>query len=116
MKQCRLLKSEIIRKKTEFNRVFSSVKILSANALTLRYTESSSRRIGFIVPKDIAPKAVIRNRIKRYLREIYRIHKEWFSENYDYVFQARAVAVNASFHEMKDEVLFLVQKINNDKK
>ncbi len=116
MKECRLLKSEIIRKRTEFNQVLSSTKVLSGNAITLRYIKSPYRRIGFIVAKDIVPKAVIRNRIKRYLREIYRIHKEYFSENYDYIFQARAGAVNKNFHEMKDEVLSLAKKVENGKK
>jgi len=116
MKQCRLLKSEIIRKRTEFNQVLSSAKVLSANALTLRYAENPSRRIGFIVPKDIVPKAVIRNRIKRYLREIYRNNKEYFLENYSFILQTREGAANKNFHELKDEVLSLVKTINNGKK
>jgi ribonuclease P protein component len=116
MNDCRLLKTEILRKKTELNQVFTSAKILSSPNLTLRYIQSPSRKIGFIINKGIVPKAVMRNKLKRYLREIYRNNKEYFKENYSYVLQARRGAVNKNLIEMKEEVLSLVQQINNGKK
>lgn len=116
MKENRLLKSEILRKKIEFNQVLYSAKVLTGNTLILHYIKSPSRRIGFVVPKDVVHKAVIRNRIKRYLREIYRNNKEYFSETYSFILQTRENVANRNFHELKDEVLSSVKKIDDGKK
>lgn len=37
-------------------------------------------RLGMSIPKKRVPKAVHRNRIKRVLRETYRMHKTYFSD------------------------------------
>ncbi len=115
MKDCRLFKSEILRTKKEINQVFLSARILSGANLVLRYAESPSRKIGFIIKKDIVPKAVMRNKLKRYLREIYRNNKEFFNEQYSYIIQTRVNAVKLHIHRMQEEVLSLVQRVNNAK-
>jgi len=109
----RLFKSEIIRKQKEFQAVFASSKIMSSPSFTLRYSVSPRRKIGFIVSHSVAPKAVMRNRIRRHLREIYRTNKIRFVENYAYLFQARKSATTKTFHELKDEVLNLSTKVSN---
>jgi ribonuclease P protein component len=113
-KNCRLMKSEILRKKAEFNQIFSSASVKSSPSITLRYAKIPTGKIGFIVPKNIAHTAVVRNRIKRYLREIYRNNKEFFSADYSYVLQARENALKKNFHELRNEVLLLVGKIKNE--
>jgi ribonuclease P protein component len=112
----RLLKSEIIRKKKEFDVIFTSSKIVSSPSFTLRYLESPRRKVGFIISHSVSSRAVIRNRIKRYLREIYRTNKEYFKDNYSYLFQARTAAANKNLNELKEEILFLAKKTNNGTK
>lgn len=112
-KRNRLLKSEILRKKKDFEQVFASAKIISSPCFILRYLESPNRKVGFVVSRSITSKAVIRNRIKRYLRDIYRNNKNYFLENYTYLFQARELALTKTFYELKDEIINLCTQVSN---
>jgi len=110
-KDNRLSKSEILRKKADFKQIFNSAKIMSSPSLTLRCLKSSNRQVGFLVSHSIAPKAVMRNKIKRHLREIYRTHKDNFLDSYTYLFQAREAAISKNVHELTNEVLNLCTKV-----
>lgn len=72
---CRLPKTEIIRGRNDFRRVLQKGSHIKGSALSFIITASAQRQAGFIVPKRIIRKAVNRNRIKRWLREIYRCNK-----------------------------------------
>ncbi len=114
-KNCRLYKSEIVKKKTEFNEIFSSTHMASSPSVILRWLESPVRKIGFIVSKDVSKKAVARNRIKRQLREIYRTNKDEFLNNAQYVVQARKVILDKTFAEIKTDFLSLAKESNAQK-
>jgi ribonuclease P protein component len=107
----RLLKSEILRRKKDFDQIFSSAKIISSPGFTLRYTRSDKRQLAFLVSHSVVSKAVTRNLIKRRLRETYRTHKDKFLENYTYVFIARPDAVNLDFRNIQAQVLGLAEKV-----
>jgi len=55
----------------------------------------SWRRIGFAVSKKVGP-AVVRNRIKRILRETFRKHKELFPPGCDLIFIPRSQVAQMS--------------------
>ncbi len=111
----KLRKKEILSSRKELHTVFKTAKSVSSQALSVLYTDAPSRKVAFFVSKDVAPKAVMRNRIKRYLREIYRNHKECFPDDYWYIIQARTSVVNKSFQELQSELLDLVKKIDDKK-
>jgi len=67
----RLPKSEIIRKKTDFNEVFEKGRVWNGKILKCLYTKSNRRMVGFVVSRRFG-NAVARNRAKRLLREAYR--------------------------------------------
>jgi len=115
MKNCRLYKSEIVRKRNEFKEIFSSTRVMSSPSLTLRWISSPTRKIGFIVSKDVAQKAVLRNRIKRQLREIYRTNKDEFSNHAQYVVQARKLILNKTFIEIEADLITLAKETNAQK-
>lgn len=70
-----LPKKEIIRSGNDFTLLYKKGSQWTGSALRFFYIRSETRRIGFSVPKRIIKKAVQRNRIKRWLREIYRHHR-----------------------------------------
>lgn len=111
----KLRKKEILSSRKELNTVFKTAKSVSSQALSVLYIDAPSRKVAFFVAKDVAPKAVMRNRIKRYLREIYRNHKECFPDDYWYIIQARTSVVNKSFQQLQSELLDLVKKIDDKK-
>ncbi len=85
-KQARLLN------KTDYNAVFNkSVKVSDANFLVLIHkTKKPYSRLGLVISKKVDKRAVVRNRIKRIIRESFRNHE--FSVNCDFVLLARPVA------------------------
>jgi ribonuclease P protein component len=64
-------------------------------------------RFGYAVPRRTGG-AVIRNRIRRRLRELLRILP--LSEGYDLVISVRPEAAQASFHELKTELTMLLKR------
>jgi ribonuclease P protein component len=75
-------------------------------------TPANSVRIGLTVSKKIGT-AVIRNLIKRRLREIYRSLEatKLFQEGFDYVFIARTEIDKKEFSELKTETLKALAKL-----
>lgn len=107
----RLRKSEIVRRKKDFNQIFTKAKNLSSTGFTLRYAQVESRQLAFLVSRTVAAQTVTRNRIKRHLREVYRTNKDKFLDNYAYVFIARRAAVGLGFAQTKDQMLRLAEKV-----
>lgn len=64
--------------KSEFDRVFSeSVKISQKHILALfKRNPDQHGRLGIVVGKRVAKKAISRNRIKRVIRESFRLHQK----------------------------------------
>ncbi|MCX7784973.1 MAG: ribonuclease P protein component [candidate division WOR-3 bacterium] len=109
----KLPKREILSTLKEFNAVLKNGKVVSSRSFSVYYTKGPNRKIAFLVPKNVAPKAVMRNRVKRYLREIYRNNKEYFAHNYWYIVQARTLAIEKLLKELESEMLELLTKIDN---
>ena len=79
-----LSKMERIKKKNEFSRVYNSGKIIYSNSRKLKAifylgkSESRSIKVAFAISKK-AGNAVWRNRLRRLLREVYRLNKDILS-------------------------------------
>lgn len=78
-----LKKREILRGHAQFNRVMTSGRSLSGDLLRCFFSANEFRvgggsdavRVGFTVGRKIR-KSAVRNRLKRLMREVYRVHKE----------------------------------------
>lgn len=75
---------------------------LQRNARDIRFGFSISKKTG---------KAVVRNRIKRVLKEICRLNSGWFRAGYDYIIIPRRDAVKRNYHELKEELFRLTRKL-----
>ena len=67
-------------------------------------TETS--RLGISVSKKVG-NSVIRHRVKRLIKESYRLHEEMFNSGLDIVIIARVTANNISYKEIESAVLHL---------
>ncbi len=104
-----------LKKSKEFKLVF-----LAGNKKTGKYiityllpNQQDISRIGFIVKKDIG-KAVLRNKIKRRLREIWRKRCHKLITGYDIIVLAKKRITQASYKEIETELEKLLQNIEDD--
>ena len=79
-----------------FRRLYHKGKSAANRYLVLycRRNGSNENRIGLTVSGKLGH-AVVRNKIRRRLREIYRLHESRFLPGYDIVVVARSKAVTA---------------------
>lgn len=96
-----LSRAERLSRKRDFERVFREGRRLDLPYLRIVYAENGRpwRRIGFAVSRKVG-RAVVRNRIKRILRETFRRHKEIFPPGCDFVFIPRRAVLELSPDEL----------------
>lgn len=102
--------SSSLKKNHIFRRLYSSKGI--ANSYFVLYAKpnrSGRNYVGITVSKKLGH-AVVRNRTRRRIREIYRIHEDCFTPGWDIVIVARTRSVNADFGKMTHAFLSLAQK------
>ena len=77
LKSYSFTKSSRLLKKAEYDFVFKSAKRLAQPAFTVltRPNQLDHPRLGLIIAKKTAKKAVQRNRVKRITREIFRLNQ-----------------------------------------
>jgi len=85
-----LSRAERLSRRKDFERVFREGRRVDLPFLRVVYAPNGldRRRIGFAVSRKVG-KAVVRNRIKRLLREAFRRHKDLFPPGCDFVFVPR---------------------------
>lgn len=100
-----------VRKNIEFRAVYRRGKSFSNNLLVL-YTYRNKKninRVGVSVSKKVG-KSVVRNRVKRLIKENFRLNSENLKVGYDLVFIARSASNDKSYKEISDSVKNLFKK------
>jgi ribonuclease P protein component len=112
-----LEKKHRLLKRKEFSYIFNRGKHFSAKLVTLNYVPSKlpQFKIGFSVSKKIG-KAVIRNKVKRRMREVVRSIQHLIKDEYNYIFVARVGIEAASYDQIKQTILYCLEKSNLIKK
>ena len=77
--------------------------------LYARKNRTGENRVGITVSKKIG-KAHVRNRVRRRLREVYRLNEEKFLPGWDIVVVAKARALDAPFDKLTKSYLGLAKK------
>ena len=93
-----------------FRRLYHSKGVADANlVLYARKNRSSENRVGITVSKKLG-KAHIRNRVRRRLREVYRLNEAAFRPGWDIVVVVRGKAIDASFAQLTESYLSLAKR------
>ena len=79
-------------------------------AIYARKNKTTSNRIGITVSTKVG-KAHVRNRVRRRIREAYRINETSFKKGIDMVIVARVRAAEVTFHEIEKNLLLLTEKL-----
>lgn len=97
-------KEERIRKPSEFKKVLSSGrKIVTPHfAFYIHRKDTLGRRLGVSISRKVGD-AVVRNRMKRLVREAFRLHKHDIPEDVDMVVIVRNAEGIRSLHDVREE-------------
>ena len=98
----------------KLNHIFRRLYATSGQAngylvLYARRNGSATNRVGITVGKKIGH-AVVRNRVRRRLREIYRLNEDRFTPGWDIVVVARSRCIKADFCKLTYAYLSLAEK------
>ena len=101
----RLRPTDRLRKRFEFGRVRDQGRRVHTRSfvVVLRRNEGEGQRLGLTVSQKVGS-AVRRNRVKRLVREVFRLHRELFPASVDIVVIAKTGCPAASFHDVYREL------------
>ncbi|MDP4180187.1 MAG: ribonuclease P protein component [Bacillota bacterium] len=102
-----------LKKNYEFARVYKKGRFYVGKYLTLYATPNNcgNNRLGITVSKKVG-KSVKRNRIRRLVKENYRLFEECVMCSYDLVFVVRSSDNMPVFFDIKKEMKYLFRKLN----
>ena len=100
-----------LKKRREFNRLQNgSAKYYSKHFLVLvADSETQHSRLGITITTKVDKRAVVRNRLKRRIREIFRLNRYRLCKNFDMVVIARQNAAECKFSDIRREILGLLR-------
>lgn len=103
-----------MRKKADFDRAYSSGRRLpSASFMIITCPAGMDRpRLGITVPKTVGG-AVVRNAVRRRLREAFRKNREAIAEPLDIVIHVRPGAAGASFADLERELIMALRRLGS---
>ena len=101
-----------LTKNKEFSRIYARGKSYVHPNLVLYVAKNrlGYTRIGLTATKKVGH-AVQRNRLRRQLREIYRLHETSFARGYDLVVVARPRAIGADYAALEHAYLSLAARL-----
>jgi len=102
-----------LKKNHEFKRLYNRGKSAASQHAVVycRKNGGQSNRLGVTVSTKLGG-AVQRNRIRRRLKEIYRLNEVTFLNGYDIVMVARMKSRFSGYHELESSLLLLFKKLN----
>ena len=101
-----------LKKNYEFKRLYNKGKSAASQCLVVycRRNGKDENRLGITVSTKIGG-AVQRNRVRRRLKEIYRLNEYKLAPGYDIVIVARVKSRISGFHELETSVLSLFRTL-----
>ena len=96
--------------KAQFDAVYRAGKRRSSSHFTvfLKANDLPASRFGFSIKRALGG-AVVRNRIRRRIREVVRLHREEISAGWDFVIHPKANVASAAFAALENELLRLLK-------
>ncbi|PPA68471.1 ribonuclease P protein component [Jeotgalibacillus proteolyticus] len=117
-------KEQRIKKNPEFQQVFREGSSMANRQFVLYYLKRENQtafRVGLSVSKKVG-NAVVRNRIKRYIRQAFLELSPHLRQDADYIVIARKPAADFNFHQTKNSLIHVMgkakvlqKKVNSDK-
>lgn len=107
-----LPKANRLRRRKDIQTLFSKGESVFDDVCGLKYrrNQRDETRVAVIVGKRISKKAVVRNRIRRRIREIIRLNLGDIEKGFDIALLVQNRAVNMSSDDLRSHVLRVLKK------
>lgn len=101
-------KVESLKKNADFKLVFNEHKSVGNKYLVMYIKDNACdyNRVGIQVSKKVG-NSVVRHRLKRLIKESYRLNIDMFSSGLDIVIVAKRAAVGKTYKEIESALLHL---------
>lgn len=107
-----LTQKERLKKKNDFIRVYKNANVYKTKWTNLYVLKNSLpiNRIGISISKRNIAKTTIRNRIRRLIKECYRINKRHIKAGFDLIFVIRSKDIIIDFKSIYSNLECLFKK------
>ena len=101
-----------VKENYEFRRIYRKGKSAVAPTMVLycQRNRQGRTRLGVTVSTKLG-KAVVRNRVRRRLRELWRLHKIDMVQGWDIILVARVRATDTSYQRLEKDYLRLLNEV-----
>lgn len=106
-------KVNIVRDSKDFEKIIHE-GILFKNKYYILYTKKNNYnkyRFGISVGKKISNKAVIRNKLKRQLKDIIDNYKNLYENNRDYIIIMKRSCLDTNYIELENSFIDIISRI-----
>ncbi len=112
MKRYSLSRSERITKTSEFKAGLKDGTVYNGRSLKLKVAPNKYgiSRIGVSLGRHYFKLAVQRNKLRRYLKEAFRLNKHNLNKGYDIIVIPRASCAGLKFKQLHDEFIDVIKK------
>ena len=103
-----------IKRNQDFKFVYKNGKSYANRMLVIYYlpnNEEKHNNLGLSVSKKVG-NSVVRNRVKRLIKESYRLNEEKIKTAYNIIIIARVRANKADFKSIEKALIHLMKKVN----
>ncbi len=99
-------KTESLKCNGLFLKLYRTGETITGRYLVLYFKKNklNKNRLGITVSKKVG-KAVVRNYVRRLIREVYRLNEYRIASGYDIIFVSRVRCGEADFHTVRKEML-----------
>ena len=103
-------KEKILRKSEDYSEIIKNCPKYKNKYFSLYYKESKNNLFGITVPKKIG-KAIIRNKLKRQVKNIITTNEKYIQSNYNYVIIIKEPSLKLDYEGLTTNLLDLMKKV-----
>ena len=103
-------KEKILKKSQEYTNIIQKGKNIKNKYFKIFYLPNNTTLYGITIPKKVG-NAVIRNKLKRQIKNIIMENELYIQKNYNYVIIIKEPAKNLQYQILEEELLKLMKKV-----
>ena len=108
-------KEKILKKSQEYTNIIQKGKNIKNKYFKIFYLHNNTTLYGITIPKKVG-NAVIRNKLKRQIKNIIMENELYIQKNYNYVIIIKETALDLTYQELSCELINTFKKVGKYEK